>query len=241
MTEKYNRHHKIEIFTVGQYVTVKVPRADRTSTDNRRLLCRVVGVAGSTTKRGYQLHCEYGLLQRLWSTSALAGVTAAIQQHQGDVISLSQSGNEITLAQAAANASTSNRAGVSCNCKKTCDQRRCRCFKNELRCSVYSHKDDDHDCANLKPLSERTEQSLISHENWDYIGSSEIEDQNNNISVADISEDRRLLLETEKNRRTTRSMQQGAKDRRIRKTISRTQLKARAKAGGKGRQIEKDL
>ena len=236
MTEKYSRHHKIEIFTVGQYVTVKVPREDRTSTDNRRLLCRVVGVAGSTTKPSYQLRCEYGLLQRLWSTSALAGVTAAIQQHQGDVISLSQSGNEITLAQAAANASTSNRAGVSCNCKKTCDTRRCRCFKNELRCSVYCHKDDDHDCGNLKPLSEHTELSLISHENWDYSGSCEIEDQNNNIS-----EERRLLLETEKNRRTTRSMQQGAKDGRIRKTISTTQLKARGKVGGKGWQIEKDL
>ena len=113
-----------------------------------------------------------------------------------------------------------------------------RCFKNELRCSVYCHKDDDHDCGNLKPLSEHTELSLISHENWDYSGSSEIEDQNNNISVADISEQRRLLLETEKNRRTTRSMQQGAK---IRKTISTIQLKAQGKAGGKGRHIEKDL
>jgi len=132
MTEKYNCHPKVEIFTVGQYVTVKVPREDRRSTDNRRLLCRVVGVARSTTKRGYQLRCEYGLLQWLWSTSALAGVTAAIQQHQGDVISLSQSGNEITLAQAAANASTSNRAGVSCNCKKTCDTRHCSTGKNDL-------------------------------------------------------------------------------------------------------------
>jgi hypothetical protein len=178
---------------------VKVPREDRTSTDNHRLLCRVAGLAENITKPGYQIRCEYGLLQQLWSTSALAGVTAAIQQYQGDVISLSQSGNEITLAQAAANASTSNRAGVSCNCKKTCDTRHCRCFKNKLRCSVYCHKDDDQDFGNMKPLSKCTEQSLISHENWDYSGSSEIEDQNNNISVGDIAEERGLLLETEKN------------------------------------------
>jgi hypothetical protein len=100
---------------------------------------------------------------------------------------------------------------------------------------VYCHKDDDHDCGNLKPLSERTELSLISHENWDYSGSSEIEDQNDNVFVVNISE------ETEINRRTTRCMQQGATDRRIRKTISTTQLKARGKTGGKGRQIEKDM
>jgi len=31
-------------------------------------------------------------------------------------------------------ASTSNKAGVSCNCKKSCDSRRCRCFKNGLEC-----------------------------------------------------------------------------------------------------------
>jgi len=35
MARKYNRHHKIEVFVTGQYVTAKVPRLDRAATDNR--------------------------------------------------------------------------------------------------------------------------------------------------------------------------------------------------------------
>ena len=55
-------------------------------------------------------------------------------------------------------------AGVLCNCKKACDMRRCRCFKNDSKCSVYCHKSDEHNCGNLKPLSERTEISLLPRE-----------------------------------------------------------------------------
>jgi hypothetical protein len=166
MARKYNRHHKIEIFVTGQYVTAKVPRLDRAATDNRRILGRVVEVSGSDAQPAYKLRCCYGLLKGVFPTSALASVSAVIQKEQGDSISLSSTGNEITLHQAAAQASTSNKAGVSCNCKKACNTRRCRCFKNDLKCSIYCHKSDEHDCGNLKPLSERTEISLILREAW---------------------------------------------------------------------------
>jgi len=52
--------------------------------------------------------------------------------------------------------------GVSCNCKKACDMQ--RCFKNDSKCSVYCHKSDEHNCGNLKPLSERTEISFLPRE-----------------------------------------------------------------------------
>ena len=39
ITENFNCHHKIENFPVGQYITLKVCREDRTSTDNCRLRC----------------------------------------------------------------------------------------------------------------------------------------------------------------------------------------------------------
>jgi hypothetical protein len=53
-------------------------------------------------------------------------------------------------------------ARVSCNCKKACDMQ--HCFKNDSKCSVYCHKSDEHNCSNLKPLSERTEISLLPRE-----------------------------------------------------------------------------
>jgi len=63
-------------------------------------------------------------------------------------------------------ASISNKAGMSCNCKKSCDSRRCRCFKNGLECSIYCHS-DDHDCGNMKRVAQRTEISLMPRPAWD--------------------------------------------------------------------------
>jgi len=166
MAGKYNRHHQVESFAIGQYVTIRIPREDRAATDNKRILCRVVDIAGSDGRPGYKLRCQYGLLQKMCPTSALASVSAAIQKEKGELISLSNSGNEITLAHAASKASTSNKAGVSCNCKKSCDTRRCRCFKNSLQCSIYCHN-DDYDCGNLKPLAQRTELSLVPRDSWE--------------------------------------------------------------------------
>ena len=113
-----------------------------------------------------ELRCEFGLLQKIYPTSTLASVSSAIQKEKADLISVSKSGNEITLAHAASKASTSNKAGVSCNCKKSCDSRRCRCFKNGLECSIYCHS-DDHDCGNMKPVAQRTEMSLMPRPAWD--------------------------------------------------------------------------
>ena len=42
MAGKYNRHHQVESFAIGQYITIRIPREDRPATDNKRSLCRVV-------------------------------------------------------------------------------------------------------------------------------------------------------------------------------------------------------
>lgn len=65
----------------------------------------------------------------------------------------------ITLHAAAEKQSTSDRVSISCNCKNKC-QGRCRCLKNQVKCSVYCHA-DDHDCGNLSTLDTRTEIALL--------------------------------------------------------------------------------
>jgi len=69
----------------------------------------------------------------------------------------------LTLADAARQASTTTRISVSCTCKKSCSNRRCRCFKNDLKCSIYCHTkvSTDHDCGNLSALAERTQVGLL--------------------------------------------------------------------------------
>ena len=47
------------------------------------------------------------VLQKIYPTSTLASVSSAIQKEEADLISVSKSGNEITLAHATSKASTS--------------------------------------------------------------------------------------------------------------------------------------
>jgi len=61
----------IETFTVGQYITIRIPRKDRAATDNRRLLCRVADIAGNDSRASYMHRCEFGLLQKTYPTSTL--------------------------------------------------------------------------------------------------------------------------------------------------------------------------
>ena len=160
MTSKYNKYHRFQSFVVGQYVTAIISRLDRAATDNNRILCRIVDNAGSNEQPGYELRFLHGLLKGLHPTSALAAVSTAVQQSQGNPISINKTGNEITLAHAASQASTSNKVGVSRNCKTGCGTRRCRCYRNDLKCSIYCHNTEC-DCSNLKPPTERTEISLL--------------------------------------------------------------------------------
>ena len=167
-----NKHHHIQSFVVGRYITANISRLDRAAIDNKRILCRIVDIAGSKEQPRYKLRCLYGLLKGLHPTSALAAVSTAIQKSQGSSISINKAGNEIALAHVASQASTSNKVGVSCNCKKGCGTRRCRCYKNDLKCSVYCHN-TDYDCKNLKPLAERTEISFMPRESWGVLDCSE--------------------------------------------------------------------
>lgn len=39
---------------------------------------------------------------------------------------------------------------IYCNCKTTCDTKKCSCFKSKLKCTLLCHKKskDDHPCEN---------------------------------------------------------------------------------------------
>jgi hypothetical protein len=50
---------------------------------------------------------------------------------------------------------------ISCKCKGLYATKRCNCWKNERKCSVYCYADKDHDCGWLASMALRTEKALI--------------------------------------------------------------------------------
>ena len=42
-----NKHHHIQSFVVGQYITANISRLDRAAIVNKRILCRIVDIADS--------------------------------------------------------------------------------------------------------------------------------------------------------------------------------------------------
>jgi hypothetical protein len=153
MMQKYSKRQDIQHFEVGDIVSLKVPREDRTSTDNRRLFGRVLD---EPYPHRYKVLTQSGIIQRLVPTKRLGAVDKALWS---DIV-IPESAKEVSLGLAAREASTSARVGISCQCKGLCNTKRCRCYKEGKKCSVHCHR-DDHDCGSLSGLAVRTETALV--------------------------------------------------------------------------------
>jgi hypothetical protein len=153
MAQKYSKKHNIQHFDIGDIVSLKVPREDRTSTDNRRLFGRILEEPYS--HRYKVLTCS-GIIKRLIPTKELGVVATALWSD----INIPKTTKEVTLGLAAREASTSARVGISCQCKGPCNTKRCKCYKENKQCSVHCHRDDN-ECGNLSGLVTRTEIALV--------------------------------------------------------------------------------
>lgn len=125
---------------------------DRASTDNLRLYCVVL--EGPNTNR-YKLQCKHGILNNNYPIKDLLRIPAEATGAARVELEGAPTAR-VTLHATAALESTSDRVSISCNCKKQCTLR-CRCQKNQAKCSVYCHT-GEHDCGNLSALDVRTEQ-----------------------------------------------------------------------------------
>ena len=153
MAYKYIKKHNIQHFDIGAIVSLKVPREDRASTDNKRLFAHILDEPYS---HRYKVITLSGIIKRLIPTKELGVVEQALWS---DII-IPDSTKEVTLALAAREASTSARVGVSCQCKGDCNTKRCRCYREGKQCSVHCHR-DEHNCGNLSGLAIRTEIALV--------------------------------------------------------------------------------
>jgi hypothetical protein len=153
MVLKYSKRHDIQHFEVGDIVSLKVPREDRTCTDNRRLFAQILEEPYS---HRYKVLTLSGPIKRLIPTKELGVVDKALWP---DIV-IPRSIKEVTLGMATREASTSARVGMSCQCKGPCDTKRCKCYKEGKQCSKHCHRDEN-ECGNLSGLAIRTEIALV--------------------------------------------------------------------------------
>ncbi|KFY32281.1 hypothetical protein V493_00345, partial [Pseudogymnoascus sp. VKM F-4281 (FW-2241)] len=75
MVRKYTKKHDIQHFDIGAIVSIKVPREDRTSTDNKRLFARILE---EPYPHRYRILTASGIIQRLIPTKSLGVVEQAL-------------------------------------------------------------------------------------------------------------------------------------------------------------------
>lgn len=159
MIQKYSKQHTVVIFKAGDLAMLRIPKDDLAPTDNRRIACLILDVPYYNR---YKLRMKYGIITHLYPTGQLNTVPEELQAEMKEEI-LKGSKEELPLHTIALLASTADRVGISCNCKKRCT-RTCRCQKNNVACSIYCHAEEDLDCGNLSGLKERTERALVNKE-----------------------------------------------------------------------------
>lgn len=134
MVEKYNKRqgHDPIRFSIGDYITVFIPRQDRASTDDRRLPARILSIPH---RDRYQLQTTYGILKNHYGTRHLDRVP------EGVIPIIPDNATPITL-RAAATAASRNPTGSArsrCNCKSSCSTNRCGCYKAKRKCTKNCH------------------------------------------------------------------------------------------------------
>ena len=156
MVTRYSRRHDIQVFKVGDLVSIAIPRFDRGPLDNRRVLGRIKSVPREDR---YEVETVHGVVQTLLPTTELLPVPPEIQFQLPTGPS-----KDVSLHYIAAQESTTDIVQTSCNCKKLCKSRRCACHNAGLQCSIACHL-DDHNCQNLSSVALRTEQGLRERSN----------------------------------------------------------------------------
>ena len=140
MEEKYNASKKIKVthFKLGEAVTVKVPAQDRGPCD----MSRIPGIIIKLNKNGFhKIKTQYGILKTQYRTDELercAFLSSVVEGWKNEEI--------ITLREAARRFNRRKGEVSVCKCKSGCRNKKCKCFKCNLKCTTRCHSGQK--CAN---------------------------------------------------------------------------------------------
>jgi hypothetical protein len=150
---RFSKNEVIEQFAVGDVVALKLPKGSRASTDMRRVFGRVLSIAYDNH---YIIQTEWGIVGRVLLAIELIRVAKSV----ANGIKVHGPNVELSLTEVAKHASIAERESISCKCAGVCSTKRCRCFKEGRKCSVYCHEFADQNCGILAGLALQGELAL---------------------------------------------------------------------------------
>ncbi len=141
---------KVHTFNEGDHVTVKIPIKLRTTSDPKRLPCKVTTVHGITSKL-YTVTSQYGTLSKRVTSSELNSFTGAVRDPPAD-------SPRVSLEAAVKQFLSHNKfAKTKCKCHGKCVDNRCSCKQNGITCSTKCHPGED--CENVEMLGSHNDSS----------------------------------------------------------------------------------
>lgn len=137
MQLKYSKAKRRKVFTfsVGNIVSVRIPRIDRTSTDLYRAPCIVVEVLGKEYLL-YRLRCCYGVLKTCYGEGDLECYDGMLPLE----VNGWKNDKVISLREAAQLVNPKN--DLKCgsrNCQSGCNSKRCYCTRINTKCLSKCH------------------------------------------------------------------------------------------------------
>ena len=158
LSQKYaaSKRKKTVSFAVGDNVSVRVPRIDRSGTD----ALRVPGVVVDCSAHGmYKIGTAAGILQTCYRSGDLEKFCGTLS---GDFTKT----NSVSIREACRTfnrgAASKSRPATSCNCMSGCSSKRCRCVKEGLNCVGSCHS--GRPCENGERGEERSSVVVVGDE-----------------------------------------------------------------------------
>ena len=138
MSAYYNKKCKTPQFSLNQYVTIQIPKNERSATDFPRLPCKIIQQSGNENVN-YKLATKHGILKGVYRAGDLMPFSSKINPDLS---------RDITLREAALAENPSNQfIKKKCHCIGPCDNNKCSCKKNSIECSSHCHP--GHTCKNI--------------------------------------------------------------------------------------------
>ena len=108
---------------------LRVPKIDRSSTDQPRLVTKVVECKGATEKM-YRLRCKHGFIEGWYRTGDLMPYGQQCDITMGEKV--------ISVREASRLENPNKVERKKCRCQGPCSKN-CFCVKNNLKCSSHCH------------------------------------------------------------------------------------------------------
>lgn len=117
-------------FKIGDMATIRVPKIDRSCTDQPRIRTKVIDSKGEKDKI-FKLQCEYGIIDGWHRTGELMPYE---QAYNADFSCI----NKVSLRELSRRLNSNRVSRKKCMCKKECSKM-CFCMKQGLKCTSHCH------------------------------------------------------------------------------------------------------